>query len=68
MESQKKPGRPKKKEGKKVTINLSFDAIKKLRQMTILGRNASQFIENLISDRFVLIQAREEQRKLNNGS
>lgn len=52
MGSTKKRGRPKKFFGKKVTFNLSFSVIKKLKEMTILGKNASLFIEDLINQKW----------------
>ncbi len=48
----KRRGRPKTKDGKKVTFYLSFNSIKKLKTMTIIGRNASKLIEELINKRF----------------
>ncbi len=48
MEKRKR-GRPKTKDGKKVTFYLSFESIKKLGQLTEIGRNASAFIEALIN-------------------
>lgn len=41
-------GRPKTKHGKRVGFYLSYDTIKKLRQMTTLTRNNSEFVEDLI--------------------
>lgn len=49
MADKKKRGRPKTKNGKKVTFYLSFNSIKKLQQMTEIGRNASALIESLIN-------------------
>ena len=51
-EIKKKRGRPKTKEGKKVTFYLSLDSIKKLKEMTIIGRNASALIEALINQAY----------------
>ncbi len=48
----KKRGRPKTKDGKKVTFYLSLESIKKLAQMTIIGRNASALIEALINKEY----------------
>ena len=48
----KKRGRPKTKQGKKVTFYLSFDSIKMLGEMTIIGRNASALVEALINQAY----------------
>lgn len=55
----KKRGRPKTKEGKNVTFYLSHHVIAKLRLMTTLNRNASQFIERLIEERYDATKKRE---------
>lgn len=60
MENQKKMGRPKIKYGKKVTFNLSFETIKKLKIMTTLGQNASKFVEELINEEY------DRKNKINN--
>ena len=52
MEIKRKRGRPKTKEGKRVSFNLSFKAIKKLKQMTAISRNASKFMEDLINEKY----------------
>ena len=53
MQSEKKRGRPKTKNGKRVTFYLSFECIKKLKEMTVIGRNASLLIENLINKEYL---------------
>ncbi len=52
MVDKKKRGRPKTKNGKRVTFYLSFECIKKLKDMTVIGRNASVLIENLINNSY----------------
>lgn len=49
----KKRGRPKTKDGKKVTFYLSLDCIKKLKIMTSINRNASKLVENLIIEKYL---------------
>ena len=48
----KKRGRPKVKQGKRVTFYLSYKCIKNLKQMTTLNRNASKLIEDLINKEY----------------
>lgn len=59
----KKKGRPKRKEGKRVTIYLSENCIKKLNEMTIISRNKSALIEDLISEKFNKINDGAEKRE-----
>ncbi len=44
----KRRGRPKIKQGKRITFYLSYDSIEKLKQMTTLSRNNSGFVQDLI--------------------
>ena len=53
MENKKKRGRPKIKDGKKVTFYLSMDCIKKLKVMTNINRNASKLVEDLIIEKYL---------------
>ena len=55
----KKRGRPKTKEGKKVTFYLSNHTIAKLRLMTAINGNASRLIEELIDERHDATNQRE---------
>ena len=48
----KKIGRPKVKNGKAVSLFLSFDCISKLNEMTMISRNKSRFVEKLIVEKF----------------
>ena len=52
-ENIKKRGRPRTKDGKRVTFYLSFECIKKLKDMTVMSRNASVLIENLINQHYI---------------
>ncbi len=56
----KKRGRPKTKEGRKVTFYLSNHIIAKLRLMTTLNSNASKFVEDLIEEKYNATKQREE--------
>lgn len=61
----KKRGRPKTKDGKRVTFYLSKDSIKKLGKMTELGKNASALIEALINSHY--LKTREQKTLGENG-
>ncbi len=49
----KKRGRPKTKNGKKVTFYLSLNCIEKLGIMTRINRNASKLVEDLIMEKYL---------------
>lgn len=48
----KRRGRPKTKQGKNITFYLSYPCIEKIKQMTMISRNASVLVENLVNKEY----------------
>jgi hypothetical protein len=59
----KKLGRPKTKEGRKITFYLANHIIAKLRMMTSQSQNMSKFIEDLIEEKYNATQERKRLEK-----